>query len=143
MALSKEELGNIRHETQKDSNIEKKTIEKPKSNKKILIISIVSVVFLLIFGGIGFSYVNSIKLGPLDGFAQCLTEKGAVMYGASWCQYTHGQKAMFGNSIRFIDYRDFSENKEVKITPTWFFNGEKYENAQSIDKLSSITGCTI
>ena len=142
MALSKEEIGNIRHETQKTEH--KVDIEqKPKSNKKIILISIVSVVFLLIFGGIGFSYANSKKPGPLDNFAQCLTEKGAVMYGASWCQYTNGQKAMFGNSMKFIDYRDFTKNKEVKITPTWFIGGKKYENAQSLDKLASITGCVI
>jgi len=142
MALSKEEIGDIRHETQKTEHIVE-IEKKPKSNKKIILISIISVVFLLIFGGIGFSYVNSKKPGPLDDFAKCLTEKGAVMYGASWCQYTQGQKAMFGNSMRFINYKDFTKNPEVTITPTWFFEGEKYENAQSIDKLSTITGCTV
>jgi protein-disulfide isomerase len=50
---------------------------------------------------------------------------------------------MFGNSIKFVDYRDFTKNPEVKITPTWFFEGEKYENAQSLDKLAAITGCVI
>jgi hypothetical protein len=140
MSLSKEEVENIRHEAQKtESNIEK-TIEKPRDNKKILLVSIV---FVLIVGGIGFSYINSKKPGPLDDFAQCLTEKGAVMYGASWCKYTAAQKQMFGNSMRFIDYRDFSENPEVKTTPTWFIDGQKYEKVQSLDKLASITGCVI
>ncbi len=140
MSLSKEEVGNIRHET---PNVEKSIPEKPKSNKKILIISIVSVVFILIAAGIGFSYMNSKKPGPLDDFAQCLTDKGAVMYGATWCKYTNAQKAMFGNSMRFIDYRDFSENPEVKKTPTWFIDGQKYENTQSLDKLALVSGCTV
>ena len=65
------------------------------------------------------------------------------MYGASWCQYTAAQKGMFGKSMKFIDYRDFSENSEVKVTPTWFINGEKYERVQSLDKLAAITGCAI
>tara|TARA_Y100000034_G_scaffold130066_1_gene187660 strand:+ start:120 stop:554 length:435 start_codon:yes stop_codon:yes gene_type:complete len=143
MSLSKEEVGNIRHETKKIESTIGKIIEKPKSNKKLILLSIISVVFLLIVGGIGFSYMNSKKPGPLDNFAKCLTENGAVMYGATWCKYTQGQKAMFGNSIKFVDYRDFTKNPEVKITPTWFFEGEKYENAQSLDKLAAITGCVI
>lgn len=143
MALSKEEVGNIKHEAQKKEPDTEKTIEKPRNNKKILIISIISIVFVLIVGGIGFSYINSKKPGPLDDFAQCLTDNGAVMYGASWCKYTAAQKQMFGNSMRFIDYRDFSENPEVEITPTWFIDGQKYENAQSLNNLASVSGCSI
>lgn len=144
MAFSKKELENFRHETQKtDSNVKRNISEKPKINKKILVISIVSVIVVLIAAGIGYSYINSKKPGPLDDFAQCLTDKGAVMYGASWCKYTDGQKAMFGNSIRFIDYRDYSEKPEVKITPTWFIDGQKYENAQSLDKLALVSGCSL
>ena len=98
MALSKEEIESIRHENQKTgSNIEKSLTEKkPKNNKKVILISIALIVFALIIGGIGYSYVNSKKPGPLDDFAKCLTENGAVMYGAPWCKYTAGQKAMFG-----------------------------------------------
>ena len=145
MALSKEEIGNIRHETQKtESNIEKNlTGKKPKSNKKIILISIASIIFVLIIGGIGFSYINSKKPGQLDDFAKCLTEKEAVMYGASLCQYTAAQKRMFGNSMRFINYKDFSENPEVKTTPTWFINGQKYEKTQSLDRLAAVTGCSL
>ena len=79
----------------------------------------------------------------MDNFAKCLTDKGAVMYGASFCKYTHAQKGMFGNSIRFIDSRDFSEDLNVKKTPTWLINGKYYENMQSFDKLTAITGCVI
>ena len=154
MALSKEEIESLRHESQKTKSNIKNTIEKPKNtwtssgtnfigNKKIILISIVLVVIVLIVGGIGFSYINSKKPGPLDDFAKCLTEKGAVMYGASWCQYTQAQKRMFGNSMKFIDYRDFSENPEVKTTPTWFINGQKYEKTQSLDRLAAVTGCSL
>nr|AQS32412.1 hypothetical protein [uncultured archaeon] len=143
MALSKEEIGSLRQESKKvEPDIKKGVIAKPK-NKKVLFISIVSVIIVLIIGGIGFSYINSKKPGPLDDFAKCLTEKGAVMYGASWCQYTQAQKRVFGNSMRFIDYRDFSENPEVKVTPTWFINGQKYEKAQSFDRLATLTGCKL
>ncbi|MCH8003243.1 MAG: hypothetical protein IH934_01320 [Nanoarchaeota archaeon] len=144
MALSKDEIESIRDESQKtEQNIDKSTIEKPKNYKKILIVSSISVAIILIFVGIGFGYLNTLKPAPLDGFAQCLTEKGVIMYGASACQYTHAQKGMFGNSMRFIDSRDFTEDPNIKITPTWLINGKYYENVQTFNRLADLTGCKI
>ena len=65
------------------------------------------------------------------------------MYGASFCQYSHSQKGMFGNSARFLDERDFSEDSNVRITPTWLIDGEYYPNVQSFDRLASLSGCKI
>ncbi len=143
MALSKEEVGNIRHETPKTGHDIEGAIGKSKNKKKIILISIISVIFVLIAGGIAFSYINSKKPGPLDDLAKCLTEKGAVMYGASWCKFTAAQKGMFGNSMRFVNYKDFSENTDVSTTPTWFINGQKYEKVQSFDRLAAVTGCKL
>jgi hypothetical protein len=142
MALSKDEVESIRHEDQKvERNIEENTIKpKKKFNKKIIFISIV---FVLIVGGIGFGYANTLKPSALDGFAQCLTEEGAVMYGASFCQYSHAQQGMFGNSERFLDIRDFTEDSNVKVTPTWKINGAYYQNVQTFDRLTFLTGCAI
>ena len=144
MALSKEEVESIRHESQKTEHITEANIEKgPKKNKKVLLISISSVIIVLVAAFIGFSFIQSNKPGPLDNFAKCLTEKGAIMYGASFCKYTHGQKGMFGNSIKYVDSRDFTEDSNIKLTPTWLINGDYYENAQSFDRLATITGCVI
>jgi len=87
--------------------------------------------------------MNTLKPAALDGFAQCLTEKGAIMYGSSSCQYTHAQAGMFGNSARFIDSRDFTEDPNVKTTPTWLINGAYYQNVQTFNRLASLTGCEI
>jgi len=144
MALSKEEIGSIRYESKKiEQNIDKSTIEKPKRNKKILIVSIISIAFILIIVGTGFGYLNTLKPALLDDFAKCLTENGAIMYGSTSCQYTHAQKGMFGNSLRFIDSRAFTEDPNIKITPTWLIDGKYYENVQTINRLSQITGCKI
>ena len=142
MALSKEEIESIRHENQKTEPSRGKNITK-KSNKKIILISIVSVLLVLAGIGIGIGFVNANKPGSVDDFAKCLTEKGAVMYGAPWCKYTAGQKAMFGNSMKLIDYRDFTKDPNVKITPTWLINGAYYQNVQTFDRLGSLTGCTL
>ena len=142
MALSKEEIESFRHENQKaEPSREKSTTRKP--NKKIIIISIVSVLLVLAGIGIGVGFVNTNKPGQLDNFAKCLTEKGAVMYGAPLCKYTAGQKAMFGNSMRLIDYRDFTKDPNVEITPTWLINGAYYQNVQTFDRLSALTGCPL
>ena len=139
MALSKEEANTLRQEPQKEEH--KPSAAKPKHGRKILISAIV--IFALIVTGVGLSYANSKKPAPLDSFAKCLTENGAVMYGAEWCKYTQAQKSMFGNSVRYLNYKDFSENPEVTTTPTWFINGQKYAKVQSLDKLAVITGCAI
>lgn len=143
MALSKEEAESFRHESHNAEHKAEASVGKKPISKKTIFISISSIIIVLIAAGIAFSFVQSNKPGPLDNFAKCLSEKGAVMYGASFCKYTGGQKGMFGNSIKFIDYRDFTEDSNIKLTPTWLINGEYYENAQSLDRLSSITGCVI
>ena len=115
------------------------SVVKSKKKKGIAIISIVSLVIIIIAS---FAFITFAKPGPYDKFAQCLSDKGAIMYGADWCKFTQGQKAMFGNSMKYVDYRDFTKGPNIKITPTWIINGEKYEKAQSIDRLSTLTGCT-
>ncbi len=142
MALSKEEIESIRHENQKTEPIREKSINK-KSNKKIIIISIVSVLLVLAGIGIGVGFANANKPGLLDDFAKCLTEKGAIMYGAPLCKYTAAQKAMFGNSFKHVDYRDFTKDPNVEITPTWLINGAYYQNVQTFDRLSALTGCPL
>ena len=143
MALSKDEIKSIRQESQKaEHNTEKNTIRKP-NNKKIILISIFSVIAVLIAAGFGVGFVNANKPGPVDGFAKCLKDKGAIMYGASFCQYSHAQKGMFGNSFKYVDYRDFNEDPDIKVTPTWKINGAYYRNVQDFDRLASLTGCNI
>ena len=141
MALSKEEASGLRDEAKKEGNAPIGI--KPKGSKKIIIISAFTVVFVLIVGGIALSYINLKKPAALDDFAKCLTEKNTVMYGASWCKYTQAQKRMFGNSMKLIDYRDFTEDSNVKITPTWLINGAYYQNVQTFDRLSALTGCSL
>lgn len=60
-----------------------------------------------------------------DAFAKCLTEKGWVMYGAEWCGHCKVQKALFGDSFKYIKYIECPDNtqlcldKEISGYPTW------------------------
>ena len=66
------------------------------------------------------------------------------MYGAlGWCKYTQAQKAMFGKSFDYVNYHEFTELNGIKKTPTWVIGGKWYENTQSFERLSELTGCKI
>jgi glutaredoxin len=87
--------------------------------------------------------------GALDDFAKCLTEKGAVMYGASWCSHCHEQKALFGTSVQYIDFVDCEKSPDLcslaGITgfPTWIINGEKHMGTKPLDILAVYSGCKL
>ena len=114
---------------------------KSSKSKYYIIASVIGVIILAVAA---YSVYSINKPGEYDNFAKCLTEKGAVMYGAmSWCHFTQGQKAMFGKSFKYINYHEFNELPGIKKTPTWVINGAWQENAQSFDKLSALTGCKL
>lgn len=116
------------------------THSKGRAKKRIMKYGIALLAFLLI----GFFAVKKVTApGEYDDFAKCLKEKGAVIYGAPWCKYTQEQKGMFGASVKYLDYRDFSERPDIKVTPTWVINGKLYERVQSFEKLSELTGCSL
>jgi len=106
--------------------------------KKKLIIIALFFGILIIAAGCGKNY---------DSFAQCLTEKGAAMYGADWCTHCQEQKKMFGSSFKYVDYVncDFNEGecikKGIKGYPTWIINETDYRGVQSLQKLGYLTGC--
>lgn len=114
---------------------------KGSKSKYYVIAAVISIGVLSI---IAYSVYSINKPGQYDNFAKCLTEKGAVMYGAlDWCKYTQAQKAMFGKSFKFINYHEFQNLPGIKKTPTWVINGAWYENVQPFDKLAALTGCKL
>ncbi len=86
----------------------------------------------------------------LDGFASCLTEKGAIMYGASWCSHCTEQKEMFGDAFSKVSYIECEEQKqlcaqeEIQYLPTWkFTDGTVLTGVQDFSTLAEKTGCDI
>jgi len=111
------------------------------SRKKILLFSGTALAVVLIAG---YAVYAAASPGRFDSFAECLKEKGAVMYGAmSWCQYTQAQRAMFGKSFKYVNYHEYQDLPGIKKTPTWVINGAWHENVQSFDRLSALTGCKL
>lgn len=94
--------------------------------------------------------------GQYDQLAQCLTEKGAKFYGASWCPHCAEQKRLFGTSMKSIDYVECAvpgDNsqmtqpcKDAKIEnfPTWIFaDGTRSVGVQRPDVLAEKAGCAM
>lgn len=109
----------------------------------------------LIVAGIGLSFFSSSRPSQLDGFAQCLKEKGVVFYGAFWCPHCANTKAMFGSSAKLLPYVECSTPngqdqleicKERKITnyPTWIFSdGTILTGERTLSELSQASGCSL
>ena len=89
-----------------------------------------------------------------DDFAQCLTEKGAVMYGSAWCSHCKEEKATFGDSFKFINYVECPDNTQLCIDkgirgyPSWSIGTsteliEGFSKNVTFGQLSAITGCKL
>lgn len=135
-------------ESLKQHNLAKHTNEEPKKinfKKYFIFIAIVLIIVLL-----GLSIFNYSKNpGKYDDFAKCLTEKGAVIYGNDYCEYTQKQLGFFGKSKKYLNYVKCAENKElcdsknVEITPTWEINSGSYSGVQTFEALSKVSGCKL
>ena len=96
--------------------------------------------------------VNSIVLSL--SLAQCLKDKGAVFYGAFWCPHCQKQKALFGDSVKYLPYVECStpdgknqtevcKNNNITGYPTWKFkDGTELTGEVSFENLANKTGCT-
>ena len=90
-----------------------------------------------------------------DDFAQCLTDKGAKMYGAYWCPHCQEQKALFGASwdkITYVECATPGSNEPktecikegIKSYPTWeFADGSKVPAVLSLEQLGSFANCDL
>ncbi len=112
-------------------------------------------VLLLVAGGISLAVFT--KSGPsnLEGFAQCLKDKGAIFYGAFWCPHCQRTKAMFGSAQKLLPYVECSTpdgqnqtsvcvDKEIKSYPTWIFaDGSRLTGERTLQELATATSCTL
>lgn len=109
---------------------------------------------LVIVIGLGLFFMRPGTSTKYDSFAQCLTEKGAAMYGAYWCPHCQDQKQLFAGSWQYVTYVECDNGAnqqtaactEAGITgyPTWIFaDGSRIEGEASLAQLSASTGCPL
>lgn len=125
------------------------TPRKKKNNTTIIII----VVALIFIGGL----IRLVKkddiaaptanAAQVQALAQCLTDKGMKMYGASRCPHCKAQKELFGTAFSKVDYVECTTDTVkcniagIQGYPTWIYQGQKYEGEQTFEQLAEITGC--
>ena len=120
--------------------------------KKIVLLAAVLAAVALVTVVV-FSYSSPPVVGQFDAFAQCLTEKGAKFYGSWQCGHCSTQKTMLGSSMKYVDYVECGSlsgpvsqaciDAGVQAYPTWVINGKTYVGVQSLQTLSSLTGCSL
>lgn len=141
---SKESLS--QHNSAKHNSLVTVGEDKKVSYRKYFIIAgiiVATILFSLSF------YIRAQKPSQYDDFARCLTEKGAVVYGNDFCQYTTRQLNWFGKSeeylsyVKCIDNKALCDSKGVVKTPTWEINGKTYPGTQTFEKLSELSGCKL
>jgi thiol-disulfide isomerase/thioredoxin len=128
---------------------------KSKKGSKSWIIGVVVIVLIVVaivlISKSGKNYSSS----DVDAFAKCLTEKGAVMYGAFWCPHCSRVKKNFGESFRYINYVECDpkgENEQstlciqkgIENYATFEFNNNpetRLVGEPSFEELAAATGC--
>ncbi|OHA05942.1 MAG: hypothetical protein A3B29_02485 [Candidatus Sungbacteria bacterium RIFCSPLOWO2_01_FULL_51_34] len=121
----------------------------------------VVIALLLIAGTYLMQAAAQPAVGQYDAFAQCLSEKGFVMYGSATCTFCIRQKGAFGSSFQYIKNVECNKNfpgaqpelcaeKKIQYTPTWIKEGPERTELQrlnpgfiELEKLAEISGCTL
>lgn len=122
-------------------------------NRKIIFTGVI--VLAVIIGLLVYAGTVSGGPGKLDGFAQCLKDKGAIFYGAFWCQHCQNQKALFGSSKQYLPYvecsnpdgqsqTDICKKESVASYPTWVFPDLSTTTGElSLEILAQKTSCQL
>ncbi len=145
--LTKQERRDLRRQNKKERK-ERERLENLRENKKNNLKIYVLIALIIVSLGY-FVFLISASPGPYDNFAKCLSEKGMMIYGNDWCQYTQNQMSLFGKSFDYLNYVKCDDNKQlckqkgVQITPTWEINGKTYSGIQSFETLSELSGCKL
>ncbi len=116
---------------------------------------ILALLLIIIVGGIAWIAMREPAVSKLDGFAQCLKDKGAIFYGAFWCPHCQDQKKLFGTAKRFLPYVECSTpngngqqqicaDKKIEGYPLWeFADGTRESGLLSLVRLAEKTGCAL
>lgn len=119
--------------------------------KVFLSLFVVGILFLAGCGSAGYSQE------AIDKLAQCITEKGGVMYGTFWCPKCAQVKKNFGSAMKYIKYvecdpRGENEQSELCIQKgvdkyaTFIFNDDPNKDhwlvgVPTFEELAAKAGC--
>ena len=106
------------------------------------------VLVVLLVAGVGLFMNKNQASGKYDDFAKSLKSGGAVFYGAFWCPHCIAEKALFGNSKKYLPYVECSNpdkssvqiciDEKIESYPTW-----KFKDGIKLTSQSKPTVCSI
>lgn len=146
----KDEDGLMKHREAKHPS--HKPVKKERNNSgKLFIWGGIAIVVLII---VAISFFDITSGGDYDEFAQCLSNNNVKMFGAFWCPHCAEQKALLGNSWKYIKYvecslPDRSSTQEcvaegIKSYPTWeFADGSRLQGVLPLNQLSELSNCPL
>ncbi len=121
-------------------------LNKTKTYTIILVIFVVLIAAVAVY----FTFRPKASNSSLNSFAQCLAQKGFTMYGAYWCPHCQNEKALFGDSFRYVNYVECTVETQkctaagIEGFPTWITpDGRKLVGEQSLQALSAVSGCEL
>jgi hypothetical protein len=97
---------------------------------------------------------DATRVTKYDGFAQCLSDAGAIFYGAFWCPHCAEQKNLLEKSTK-LPYIECSTpdgkaqtqqciDEGIQGYPTWkFANGDVVDRVMQLSELSEKTNCEL
>lgn len=145
--LTRAERRKLKREQSKEERKKEKSQDSKKSLLNNAVYVLIGLVIIIVIAFFVLSANSNAK--SIESFGRCMAEKGVVVYGNEWCQYTARQKSMFGGSFGAVKYVICDENKalcdekKITITPTWEINGTMYKQVQKLETLSQLSGCPI
>jgi len=115
----------------------------------IVVVVLIALAALLIFR-------HESKPSIYEDFAQCITDSGAIFYGAATCPVCTRQKKLFGKAQSLLPYIECSQQygsaeslaqcaeAGVDATPYWVFpEVEEPEDFMTLEELAMTTGCEL
>lgn len=115
--------------------------------------AVIVALFVLVLFALGIALTpgseSNYSQASVQAFAECLAQKGTMMYGAYWCPHCEAQKKLFGDAFKSVPYVECTQKadecnaKGVTGYPTWIFaDGSKVEGEQTFNALAQKTGCS-
>lgn len=135
------------------SNANPIAAKKPFKLKKRYVALAITVILIGLFSN--WAYSTATAPGKYDEFAKCLNLEDAKFYGAFWCPHCAEQKAMFGKSVKYLNYIECSTpdrraqtpvciDAGIESYPTWeFADDSRINGVATMQQLEDKTGCTL
>jgi hypothetical protein len=115
-------------------------MKKPKITKSNWItLGIILIIIILVI----FAYNKPVP-ETSEEVAKCIGSK-SELYIQLGCHACDTQEKIFGENYKYLNTIDCFYEREkcsnIKATPTWIINGDKYLGVQSIEKIRELTKC--